>query len=123
MRGQEYDESEWAIHDKELSDNDIRVATKNGIPTYMQDKLKKRDYCFMSNEKWCNLLSKMEAKYNRKKAANEIKITAASKAAPANSDSDTSAKVPRKNKARTGFMRVCKQQLKYKFAYLRKLLW
>ena len=46
----------------------------------------------------------MEAKYNRKRVADHIKILVASKSAPVDSDSDTSAKEPQKNKARTGFL-------------------
>ena len=31
MKGQEYHKEDWAFRDKYLSDNEIRVATKDGI--------------------------------------------------------------------------------------------
>ena len=46
----------------------------------------------------------MEAKDNRKRAVNQIKRIAASKLEPNNFDSDTSAKVPHKQKASTGIL-------------------
>ena len=52
----------------------------------------------------------MEEKYNQKQAAAQIKILAASKAAPANFYSDASAKFPRKNKARNGVLTSRKKQ-------------
>ena len=52
----------------------------------------------------------MEGKDNIKRAAYQIKIFAASKAAPENYDSDTSAKVPCNKKARTSVLPECKHQ-------------
>ena len=52
----------------------------------------------------------MKEKDNQKQAAAQIKILAASKAAPANFYSDASAKVPRKKKARNGVLTARKQQ-------------
>ena len=63
----------------------------------------------MPHEEWCDLLSTMEAKDNIKRAAYQIKRLAASKVAPANSGSDTSAKVPLKKKARTAVLLVRKR--------------
>ena len=37
MNGKEYDEADWAVHEKELSENDIWVATTDVLPTSMQD--------------------------------------------------------------------------------------
>ena len=37
MKGKEYDEADWDVHDKELSENDICVATTDVLPTSMQD--------------------------------------------------------------------------------------
>ena len=52
----------------------------------------------------------MEAKENRKRAASQIKILAASKVAPDNSDSNASTRVPHKKKARTSFLSAHKQK-------------
>ena len=62
MKGQEYDEEDQAVRVKELSKNEICVATKDGLPTSVQDKLedKDKDYCSMTHEKYCDLLSAME---------------------------------------------------------------
>ena len=46
----------------------------------------------------------MEATYNMKQAADQIKRLVASKAAPANSEIDMSAMLPRKKKASTGVL-------------------
>ena len=73
----------------------------------------------MTHEEWCDLLSTMEGKYNRKWDVAQIKILAASKLAPENYDSDTSTQVPRKKKARTGVLPAHKykgnKNPKYKF--------
>ena len=78
----------------------------------MQDELdyKYNYYCSVPHQEWYDLLSTTEAKENIKRAATHIKILAASKAAPAHSDSDASTKVPRKNKARTIFLPARKQK-------------
>ena len=52
----------------------------------------------------------MEVKSDIKKATNQIKILADSKAAPADSDSNASGNVLCKNKARTGVLLAHKQQ-------------
>ena len=51
------------------------------------------DYRSLYHEEWCDLMSTMEAKDDIKRDAVQIKILAASKSAPDNSDSDTSEKV------------------------------
>ena len=52
----------------------------------------------------------MEEKDNRNRAADQIKRLSASKAAPANYDSNASAKVTHKNEERTGVLPDCKNQ-------------
>ena len=37
MKGGEYDEVNWAVLDKELSEHEIHVETRYRIPTSMQD--------------------------------------------------------------------------------------
>ena len=56
----------------------------------------------MPHKKWCELLSTIEAKDNRKRAEDQIKNIAASKAHPPNYDSNSSLRVPLNNKDRTG---------------------
>ena len=72
----------------------------------MQDELEEKSwyYCSVPHKDWSDLLYTMEAKDNRKRATYEIKILAASKAAPANYDSDMSARVPHKKKEMNGVL-------------------
>ena len=35
--GDEYDKSDWNLHNKELSEHEIYVATRDGLPTSIQD--------------------------------------------------------------------------------------
>ena len=56
----------------------------------------------------------MEAKYNRKRAASQIKRHESSKAVTANSDRDARKKVPRKNKASNSFLPAHNQQVNEK---------
>ena len=88
------------------------VATKDGLPTSMQDEIedKDKDYHSFPHKEWCDLLSTMEAKDNRKRTTDQIKILAASKAVPANYFSNVSAKVTLKNKASTCAIHTRKQQ-------------
>ena len=64
----------------------------------MEDK--DNDYLSFPHEEWWDLMSIVEAKDNKNRAASQIKRLAASKAALSNSGRDTSKKDPNKNKAR-----------------------
>ena len=68
----------------------------------MEDKDK--GYSFFLHIEWFDLLSTIDAKYKRNCVADQIKIISASKAAPDNSDSNTSAKVPHKKNESTGVL-------------------
>ena len=70
----------------------------------MQDELEynQEDYRFLTHEYWCGLMSTIEVKYNRKRAATQIKNIENSWAASL-SDSYESIRAPRKKKYRTGF--------------------
>ena len=48
MKGQNYDESDWAVHEKLLSDNEIIVATKDGVTKSMRDELEEKDKYYHS---------------------------------------------------------------------------
>ena len=69
----------------------------------MQDEFEdnKEDYCSLTNEYWCELTSKIEAKDNMKRAATQINMIATLRAAY-HSDSNEFIRVPRKNEARNG---------------------
>ena len=69
-------------------------------------------FCFVPHKYWCDLLSTTKAKYNRNWYVSQIKILAASKAAPSNSDRVTFANVPHNNKAISAILPVCKKQCK-----------
>ena len=43
MKGQEYDEADWAIYDKEFSDNDIWIANKYRLQKSMKDEVEDKD--------------------------------------------------------------------------------
>ena len=65
----------------------------------MEDK--QETYSSFSHQDWYELLSTIEAKDNRKRAATKIKNIASSRA-DSLSDSNYSLRIPRKKKARTG---------------------
>ena len=65
-----------------------------------------RGYLSLPHEKWCDLLSTLEAKDNRKSATYQIKRLASPKAAPA-SDIDGSHILPGKKKVRARFILSC----------------
>ena len=66
----------------------------------MQDDLEdnKGKYRYLDKEYWCDLLSTIEARYNRKSAATQIKNIESARAAY-HSDSNKLVRVPRKKKA------------------------
>ena len=77
----------------------------------MQDELedKQEDYCSLDHDDWCDIMSTIKVKDNRKRAATQINRIATSKAAYY-SDSDESIRVPRKKKANTGVINNHKQE-------------
>ena len=86
----------------------MRLSLQPGVdfqhPCRMEWIDKDKDYSSLPHTEWCDLLYTMEEKYNPKQEADQIKILAASKAAPAESDSDTSPKVSQTNKSRTSVL-------------------
>ena len=59
------------------------------------------DYCSLTYEDWCDLLSTIEVKDERKRSAGYIKKIASARAASL-SNSNESVRMPRKKKAKTG---------------------
>ena len=80
----------------------------------MQDELedKNKEYFCITHKEWCYLLSNMEVKDNRKRAAAHIKRLSISKAASIHSDRNDSIRVPHKNNTRTGVLQIHKQKVK-----------
>ena len=77
----------------------------------MQDELEgnQEDFHSLDHEDWCDLLSTIEVKDNRKRSATQIKRLASSKLAY-NSESDESIRVPHKKRLRTGVLPNRKQK-------------
>ena len=113
-KGVSFESASWDVRDKEFSNKAIRVATKGRLSLSILDELEdnRKDYCSILHEEWCDLLSTIEVKENRKKASDQIKRLLFSKEAPIIYDSDESIRVPHKNKSRTGVLTERKQHRK-----------
>ena len=69
----------------------------------MQDDFEnnQEDYCSLTHEDWCEILSTIEVKDNRKMSATQIRKIASAREA-SHYDRDKSISVPRNKKSRTG---------------------
>ena len=105
-RGDKYDMAYWTICDKEFSEDDICVATKDGLPTSTQYEIedKDKDYHSLIHKEWCDLHNILEEKDDLKITVAQIKILAAQKDVPVDSESYAITRVTLKNKARTGVL-------------------
>ena len=58
MKGQDYNEADWEVRDKGLSENNICVAARDGLPISMRDELDEKDkyYQYVPHIYWCDLL-------------------------------------------------------------------
>ena len=94
-----YEYANWKVRNID----DIRIAIKDGFPLSMHDELEgnQEDYLSLTHECWCDLLSTIKVKDNR--SATHIKNIDSARAASC-SDNDRSVSIPRKKKARTGFL-------------------
>ena len=106
MKVKSYEADNWKVHDKECTVSEIRVAIKYDLPTSMQDELDdhQEDYRSLAYEDRCDLLSTIQVKDDRKRAATQIKKIASPSAASI-SDSDGSFSIPSKKKDTTGVLR------------------
>ena len=88
---------------QELTVSEIRVSIKDVLPSSIQDGLddNKEDYLYLFHEYWCDFLSIIEVKDNRKRGKTHIKKIASDKSAYI-SDSDGSIRIPRKKNAILG---------------------
>ena len=62
----DYDQSDWTVHNKELSKDEICVAIKDGLPKSIQYQMedKDKDCRSLHHTEWCDLLNSFKAKYN-----------------------------------------------------------
>ena len=93
----------WSFRNKEFTIGDLRLAIRYGLPKSMRNELDDHpeDYCLITYEYWYDLLSTIEVKYERKRAASHIKKIASARSASL-SDSDESLSIPRRKKSKTG---------------------
>ena len=91
------------LRDEEISVDYIRVAFKDRLSSSMKDELmdNQEDYRSLNHKYWCDLLSTIEVKDIRKRAATQIKKIASSRAAY-HYDSYRSVRILRKKKSRNG---------------------
>ena len=71
MKSDGYESDHWKFRDKELSVDEVRFSIKDGLPSSIQYELddNQEDYRSLTNKYWCDLLSTIEVKDNRKMAA------------------------------------------------------
>ena len=52
MKGGGFEASDWSVSNKYIKEDVIQVATKEGLPASMQDKLGDNhdDYCYITHE-------------------------------------------------------------------------
>ena len=113
MKDKRYESVIWGIHNKVLSENEIYIAIKDGLPSFMKDELKdnQEDYLSPDHEYWCDILSTIVVKDYRKRYVTQINMLVTSRDA-SNDDCDESVRFPRKKRVRTSVIPSHKQQRK-----------
>ena len=103
MKGKSAITPNWSVRNKEFNTSDLRLAIKDGLPKKMRDELDEHpeDYRSLSYQDSCDLLSTIEVKDEKKISAVNTKKIASARAASL-SDSDESARITRRKKAKTG---------------------
>ena len=93
----------WEFRNEEVTAGDLRLAIRGGLHKSTRDELDyhPEDYCSLTYEDWCELMSTIEVKYERKREACQIKKISSTRAASL-SNSDESVRIPRRKKAKTG---------------------
>ena len=109
MKGESSMSANWSARNEYFTITDLRLAIKGGLPKSMSDEWDDipEDYRSLTYEDWCDLLSTINVKYERKKATVHIKKSASARAASL-SESDESVRIPRRKKAKTGVLRAKK---------------
>ena len=101
----------WIVRNQEFTTGEVRLAIKGKLHKSMHRELDNHpeDYCYFTYENWCDLMSKIKVKDERKKSAAHIKKTASTRAASI-SDRKESVRIPRKKKVGTGVLSSNKSQ-------------
>ena len=96
----------WNIRNKEITTSDLRLAIKDGIPKSMRDEQDEHpeNYHSLTYEDWCDLLSTIKVKYERKTAAVQINKIASVREASLY-DTVEYMRIPRNKKSKTGVLR------------------
>ena len=103
MKGESKMAAKWSVRNEEFTNSDLQRSIKDGVPPKIMDELDDNieDYRSLTYEYWCDLLSTIEVKDERKRAAVYIKKIASTRPASP-SDSDESVSIMRRKKAKTG---------------------
>ena len=105
MKGVSAEAYNWTFRNQEFTFSEIRVSIKDRLYSSMQNELEdhQEDYRFLTHEYWCDLLSTIRVKYERKRVATQIKKIASARVASLSGNNE-SVKIPRKKKASTGVL-------------------
>ena len=106
MKGESATEVKWYVRNKRVTTSDLRLAINYGIPKTMRDYLDDHteDYSSLTYEDWCEVLSTIEVKYERKIAAVHIKKINSARAEFL-SNINKFMRITRRKKAKTLFLR------------------
>ena len=98
-------EANWSVCNEEFNTSDLQLVIKDGLPKSIRDKLDDHPeyYCSLTYEDWCDLLSTIDIKYERKIAAVHIEKIASSREA-SQYNSNNSVGIPRRKKSKTGVL-------------------
>ena len=68
MKGESAMANSWALRNEEFTTGDIRLSIRDGLPKSMRDELDDHpeDYRSLTYEDWCDLLSTIEVKHEKK---------------------------------------------------------
>ena len=92
----------WLFRNEEFNTGDLILDIRDGLPKSIRGELDDHpeDHRYLTYEDWCDLLSDIEVKDERKRPSGHIKNSASSREASL-SDSDKSVRVQRRKKAKT----------------------
>ena len=96
MKGEIKIAANWRIRNEEFMISDIRLAIKDGLPKSTRDELydHPEDYCSLTYEYWCDLLSTIKVKDESKMVSGQINKIAFSRESSL-SDSNNSLRITR----------------------------
>ena len=103
MQGESEMVDNWKVRNEEFTASDLQLAINDGLPKSVRDELDEHpeDYCSLTYEDWCDLLSTIKVKDERKRASVHINNIDSARAAYL-SDSNDPARILKKKKAKTG---------------------